>query len=236
VINELLERYAAAWAAGDRAAWLATFAPDATQEDPVGRGVRRGHEEIGGFWDDAMRDYRSVAILPRQIFVSASEAAMVWRIAAELEEGWRVFDGVDAFTVDDTPLITGVRAYWESEARRVVRRDEVIFHLAIRANWDAATATYRMSTIERTLDEEGFIHCSFADQVEGIATRYYADLDELVLLTVDPTLLTSELVVEDPFPGAPQRYPHVYTPIPVAAVVATTAWRRQPDEPWVSPV
>ena len=47
-----------------------------------------------------------------------------------------------------------------------------------------------------------------------------------MLLTVDPSLLGSELVVEDPFPGAPQRFPHVYAPIPVAAVVDTTAWRR----------
>ena len=46
-------------------------------------------------------------------------------------------------------------------------------------------------------------------------------------------LLDSELVVEDPFPGAPQRYPHVYTPIPVSAVVATTPWNRPPGQPWV---
>src|SRR5262249_57196157 len=91
---------------------------------------------------------------------------------------------------------------------------------------------YTMSTRGKSLAEEGFIHCSFADQVEGIATRYYGDLDELVLLTVNPALLSSELVVEDPFPGAPQRYPHVYTPIPIAAVVNTLDWRRQPDEPW----
>ena len=57
----------------------------------------------------------------------------------------------------------------------------------------------------------------------------------LVLLTVDPSLLGSQLIVEDPFPGAPQRFPHVYAPIPVAAVVDTIAWRREPDQPWVVP-
>ncbi|MBA3654221.1 MAG: hypothetical protein H0W70_08505 [Actinobacteria bacterium] len=35
----------------DREGWLSTFAPDATREDPVGEGTRRGHEEIGTFWD-----------------------------------------------------------------------------------------------------------------------------------------------------------------------------------------
>jgi glutathione S-transferase len=122
------------------------------------------------------------------------------------------------------------RAYgWQRAAR--------VFHVALPDDWDAAqrTGEYTMSTRGRSLVEEGFIHCSFADQVETIANRYYADLDELVLLTVDPLLLGSELVVEDPFPGAPQRFPHVYAPIPVAAVVDTTAWHREPDQPWVVP-
>lgn len=123
------------------------------------------------------------------------------------------------------------RAYgWQLAAR--------VFHVALPDDWAEAqrAGEYTVSTRGRSLVEEGFIHCSFADQVEGIANRYYADLDALVLLTIDPSLLGSELVVEDPFPGAPQRYPHVYTPIPVAAVVATNEWHRQPDRPWVTPV
>ena len=120
------------------------------------------------------------------------------------------------------------RSYgWDRAAR--------VFHVAIPGDWQAAqrAGEYTMSTRGRTLAEEGFIHCSFPDQVEGIANRYYADLDELVVLTIDPSSLGSELVVEDPFPGAPQRYPHVYSPIPVSAVVETTAWHRQSDQPWV---
>jgi glutathione S-transferase len=123
------------------------------------------------------------------------------------------------------------RSYgWDRRAR--------VFHVALPDDWAQAQrdGQYTVSTRGRSLAEEGFIHCSFADQVEGIATRYYADLDELVLLTIDPAGLTSELVVEEPFPGAPQRYPHVYTPIPVTAVVATTEWHREPGQPWVSPV
>jgi glutathione S-transferase len=122
------------------------------------------------------------------------------------------------------------RAYGWQRATR-------IFHIAVPDDWAAArrAGEYTMSTRGRSLSEEGFIHCSFADQVEGTANRYYADLDEVVLLTVDPSRLGSELVVEDPFPGAPQRFPHVYAPIPVAAVVATAAWRREADRPWRLP-
>jgi uncharacterized protein (DUF952 family)/heme-degrading monooxygenase HmoA len=119
------------------------------------------------------------------------------------------------------------RAYgWQRAAR--------VFHVALPGDWEAAqlAGEYTTSTRGRSLAEEGFIHCSFADQVEAIANRYYADLDALVLLTIDPSLLGSELVVEDPFPGAPQRFPHVYAPIPVTAVVETRAWNRRPDRPW----
>jgi SnoaL-like protein/uncharacterized protein DUF1801 len=49
VLATTIRAYAAAWAARDREAWLRTFATDATQEDPVGDPVRRGHHEIGEF-------------------------------------------------------------------------------------------------------------------------------------------------------------------------------------------
>jgi uncharacterized protein (DUF952 family)/heme-degrading monooxygenase HmoA len=122
------------------------------------------------------------------------------------------------------------RSYgWERAAR--------VFHVALPDDWaDARPAgEYAVSTRGRSLAQEGFIHCSFADQVEVVANRYYADVDELVVLTIDPSLLASELVVEEPFPGAPERYPHVYGAIPLSAVVATTVWRRRPDQPWAAP-
>jgi uncharacterized protein (DUF952 family)/heme-degrading monooxygenase HmoA len=130
----------------------------------------------------------------------------------------------------DLQVTEVTRAYgWQRAAR--------VFHVAMPGDWEAAQLAghYTTSTRGRSLAEEGFIHCSFADQVEAIANRYYADLDTLVLLTIDPSLLGSELVVEDPFPGAPQRFPHVYAPIPVSAVVETRAWNRRPDQPWTMP-
>ena len=119
-----INRYAAAWAAGEREAWLDTFAPDALQEDPIGEGIRRGRAAIGGFWDEAMSGYRSLAILPRDVVVVVAgglEAAMVWTIEAVTHDGSLVtFDGVDTFAFDEVGLITSVRAYWD-RSRRVVR-------------------------------------------------------------------------------------------------------------------
>ena len=75
----------------------------------------------------------------------------------------------------------------------------MLFHIALPDDWTAAQATgrYTASTRGRTLDEEGYIHCSFAEQVAATAARFYGDLDEVVVLQIDPDRLTSAVVVED---------------------------------------
>lgn len=106
----------------------------------------------------------------------------------------------------------------------------IIYHIAVASDWERATAAgdYRISTRGRTLAEEGFIHCSYADQVAGVARAFYRDVDEpLVVLSVDTALLDSQVVAESPAqPGAApigdavELFPHVYGPIPVGAVVS----------------
>ena len=100
-IEATIRAYAAAWAARDREAWLRTFATDATQEDPVGDPVRRGHNEIGGFWDREMARYQSIEIIPREVFVVGREAVMVWTINGVTPEGAVSFSGVDLFRFDE---------------------------------------------------------------------------------------------------------------------------------------
>ena len=96
---------------------------------------------------------------------------------------------------------------------------ERIFHIATAADWRAAleTGTYTTSTVGVTLEDEGFIHASRRDQVAGVFARYYRPLPEdLVLLTIDPARLDSEVRVE---PVGADTYPHVYGPINRRAVV-----------------
>ena len=86
---------------------------------------------------------------------------------------------------------------------------EVLFHIARRRDWEAAqrVGAYRISTLDRTLAQEGFIHLSFANQVRGVADRFYADVDEqLVLLSIDPSRLTASVVIE-PVAGTEERSP-----------------------------
>jgi uncharacterized protein (DUF952 family) len=97
-----------------------------------------------------------------------------------------------------------------------------LWHLAHAAEWDAAKASgeYRTSTRGRTLEEEGFIHCSYPHQVGGVATAFSGDDPEpLVVLELDRDVLAAHgtRVRVEAVEGG-QRFPHLFGPIPVDAV------------------
>jgi glutathione S-transferase len=95
---------------------------------------------------------------------------------------------------------------------------ERLYHLALRAEWDdAATAgVYRRSTLGRSLDEVGFIHCSHRHQVQLIADLVYRGRDDVVLLEIDPSLVEAEVKVEQ---VDAKEFPHIYGDLPAGAVV-----------------
>jgi len=100
-----------------------------------------------------------------------------------------------------------------------------IFHIATLADWTDAQASgaYTTSTVGVTLEEEGFLHASREDQWEGVRARYYADIDEpLVLLEIDTDLLEVPVIEESPAEGITETFPHVYGALDPAAVVAVT--------------
>jgi uncharacterized protein (DUF952 family) len=112
--------------------------------------------------------------------------------------------------------------------------DAPIFHLALPDDWAAAFSTgeYAMSTRGVTLEQEGFIHCSTRDQIEATANLFYGDLEQLVVLTIDPRLVPATIVYEPPAPGVDAVFPHIYGPLPLAAVSLATTWVRPLGREW----
>jgi uncharacterized protein (DUF952 family) len=104
-----------------------------------------------------------------------------------------------------------------------------IFHITYAADWRAAldAGSYKLSTRGRTLEEEGFIHCSYAFQVLGVANTFYRGEHNLVLLVIDTELLSAPLKPEPPAPGA-DPFPHIYGPLNVDAVAQVLAF--EPDD------
>ena len=99
-----------------------------------------------------------------------------------------------------------------------------IFHIATLADWEAAqeSGAYTTSTRGVSLEQEGYIHASRADQWQGVRAAFYADVAEpLVLLEIETDLLDVPVVEEVPAPGMTETFPHVYGAIAPAAVVAT---------------
>lgn len=68
-----------------------------------------------------------------------------------------------------------------------------------------------------SLQSEGFIHCSFAEQLAGVLQRYYKGAAKVLILTIETEKLMSELVNEPSTGG--EIYPHVYGGINREAIV-----------------
>ena len=96
-----------------------------------------------------------------------------------------------------------------------------IFHITSQAEWEVARVfgEYR----PRTFAREGFIHCSYAQQVVPVANRLFRGAQDLVLLEIDTTRLTCPIVDEN-LEGGGEQFPHVYGPLPASAVAAVHAF------------
>ena len=101
----------------------------------------------------------------------------------------------------------------------------MIYHIAVATDWEDARASgeYRMSTRGARLDDVGFIHASFAHQVESIGALLYGDASAaLVVLVIDPKRVKSPVKIEG-VDGGTEEFPHIYGPLPTSAVVDVLA-------------
>lgn len=90
----------------------------------------------------------------------------------------------------------------------------MIYHLAEPTDWDARADTYAAPSLET----EGFIHCSTADQVDRVAAAIYPGRNDMILLTIDEDAVEARIVFEDLYETG-EDFPHIYGPIPVVAIV-----------------
>ena len=93
--------------------------------------------------------------------------------------------------------------------------DETIYHVCRHAEWEAARAAgvYDGSSQDQA---DGFIHFSGAEQVVASAAKHRAGQADLVLVAVEAAALGAALHWEASRGGA--MFPHLYGPLPVAAV------------------
>ena len=117
------ERHIAAVQSGDRAAFLANFAEDAQDEDPVGPSPldpsgpgHRGHSAIAAFWDLIIGP-GSVRFEIDRAYACGDEIANVGTIYNQLPDGGGEIaaDGVFVYRVDANGKLVSLKAYWDYE-------------------------------------------------------------------------------------------------------------------------
>jgi uncharacterized protein (DUF952 family) len=105
----------------------------------------------------------------------------------------------------------------------------VLVHLCSVDDW--TNAQTRDELRPDSLDDVGFIHLSTPEQVHLPANRLYRGRQDLVLLHIDPSHLTSPIRWELGVATDPESmvFPHLYGPLPIGAVIDATSYRPGDD-------
>ncbi len=113
-IHATIDRYVAAFTAGDKDGYLSLFAPEAIVEDPVGSDLATGPDQIAAFWDGVRAMTPTITLeqtgVPR---VAAGQVAWNLRAIAEVGDAKLAVDIIDVMDFDDQGRITSLRAYWD---------------------------------------------------------------------------------------------------------------------------
>ena len=117
----------------------------------------------------------------------------------------------------------------------------MIFHITSYEAWSEAEMNGEY--LAESLKTEGFIHCSTLAQVLPVAENFYKGQTGLVLLVIEPALLSSDLKWEPPSGGTPppgvsagDQFPHIYGPINLNAVRKVVDFDPNPDGSRTLPV
>jgi uncharacterized protein (DUF952 family) len=92
----------------------------------------------------------------------------------------------------------------------------LIYHVALPADW--AKYKGRPSYQTESLQSEGFIHCSYPNQLSGVLKRYFSNAAKVVVLTIDTEKLRSKLIAETSTGG--DTFPHIYGRLNHDAIVS----------------
>ena len=90
-----------------------------------------------------------------------------------------------------------------------------IYHIALPEVWEHYKD--RPSYQPESLSTEGFIHCSYPAQLEGVLKRYFSNVDKVLILKIDTDKLLAKLVKEPSTNN--EIYPHIYGRLNHNAVV-----------------
>ena len=95
----------------------------------------------------------------------------------------------------------------------------MILHIATRQEWENAQSLGIYRT--RSLDTQGFIHCSYPDQLVRVANFLFHGHNDLVLLVIESNRVHSDVREDE----GPDTYPHIYGPLNLDSVTKVLDFR-----------
>ena len=103
-------------------------------------------------------------------------------------------------------------------------RQATLVHLCSADDWELALIVGEVRP--DSLEQSGFVHLSTPEQVHLPANRLYAGRTDLVLLRADRGRLPAPIRWEAGVPADPDgiQFPHLYGPLPLAAVISVTPY------------
>ncbi|NJM27510.1 MAG: SnoaL-like domain-containing protein [Pseudanabaena sp. RU_4_16] len=111
---KLIQDYFAATRAMDVEAYLAAFAPDAINYDPVGGDPLKGKEAMRQFFLSISGLFDRVGLTEEFVTVAGNEVAVKWKGGGISKNGKAViFEGIDIFELNSEGLIQTLKAYWD---------------------------------------------------------------------------------------------------------------------------
>ena len=91
----------------------------------------------------------------------------------------------------------------------------IIYHIVMPEDWEKFKDEFEYEA--ESLQTEGFIHCSYKNQIDDVLARYYKNAACVFILHINPHLLTSKLIAEPSTKG--EIYPHIYGKINKSSIV-----------------
>ncbi len=101
-----------------------------------------------------------------------------------------------------------------------------IYHLVEEKQWRESKANGDYSP--PSLQQDGFIYCSMAEQVIDSANRFYPGSESLLLIKINPGKVPAQIILED-LHGRGIPHPHIYGTLPMRAVEAVIPMKPDAD-------
>lgn len=99
--------------------------------------------------------------------------------------------------------------------------NKFLYHITSLSEWNASQSNGEYQP--QGFAQEGLIHCSYSHQLLTVAHRFYKGQDGLVILVIEYSTISSNLVEEN-LEGGTELYPHIYCPLPINSVIKAVAF------------